>query len=584
VAIIVVLAAAGLYASLDPLRRRTGGWLLGGWLLGSSLLASVWLLNGSAAALPFTAGMLVDALAAPVACALMLAHRGGRIPSDRARTFLATVGGVIVISWVALVLISPTPPLATPLLDCGRHCPRNLLYTGVHSAFAPALRGLLLTAWVVLTTGTLAILSRRFESAGRSMRRVLLPVELVAVANVVLLIGFLIARASASPLAVPLGTAYVAILILVPAAIFGGCHIERSYLGAALARLVDRLHWATRQNLEELLAEALQDPSLKLVFRTSAGWSDATGAPVDIESAAERFAVAHIDRPDLPVAVVLYDRELAEQGHFVRAAGEAAMMALSRNELLARLDAGANELAAARREALTAALSERRALTRNLHDGAQQRVLAARMKVGRAASRLATQPAAVGVLLEQLSRDLDATLQEIRSLASSAYPPVLADYGLERALVCAGGEDGDVANVRAGPLRRHPAAVEAAVYFACMEALQNAVKHGGSPTPPQLHVWERSDELRFLVFDFGVGFDLRAQEHGNGLMNMRERIEAVGGRLSVTSPTGRGTIVSARVPVGPANADVSPARGDGGVPDGTSAEETALLTRADGVA
>jgi signal transduction histidine kinase len=215
-----------------------------------------------------------------------------------------------------------------------------------------------------------------------------------------------------------------------------------------------------------------------------------------------------------------------------------------------RVDAESGDPAAARREALGAALEERRRIMRDLHDGAQQQLLGVQMKLGLAQRRLAVDPGAVAGLMVEMRRDLDDAIRNMRALASGAYPPLLADFGLERALARVAEEHPGTVNLRPRGLGRYPACVEAAVYFTTVEALQNAAKHAHSDEPPAVDVWEDRGSLCFEVSDAGRGFDPYQTRSGTGLSSMRVRIEEVGGALSVASAPGRGTLVSGAVPVG----------------------------------
>jgi signal transduction histidine kinase len=158
----------------------------------------------------------------------------------------------------------------------------------------------------------------------------------------------------------------------------------------------------------------------------------------------------------------------------------------------------------------------------------------------------------------------------MRALARGAYPPLLADFGLERALARFGDEHPDAITLRVRAQRRYPACVEAAVYFATLEALQNAAKHAHSEAPSAVQVWEDRGVLRFEVTDRGAGFELHRAHLGTGILSMCERVEDLGGALSVASAPGRGTVVSGCVPVGMSRGDgIGQGGGIGGRSDDT---------------
>jgi len=210
----------------------------------------------------------------------------------------------------------------------------------------------------------------------------------------------------------------------------------------------------------------------------------------------------------------------------------------------------AEELQASRARIVAASDAARRQIERNLHDGAQQHLVALAVNL-RLARRLAnTDPAASAELLDQLGEGLNDAVQELRALAHGIYPPLLVDRGLEEALRSAAGRSPIPTDVEAAGLGRYSAEEEAAVYFCCMEALQNAGKHAGEGATAAIRVWEESGGLLFEVSDTGVGFDTGAfRRRGAGFVNMSDRVGAIGGTVQVWSAPGRGTTVSGRLPI-----------------------------------
>jgi signal transduction histidine kinase len=212
----------------------------------------------------------------------------------------------------------------------------------------------------------------------------------------------------------------------------------------------------------------------------------------------------------------------------------------------------ATALRTSRDWAVSAADMERRRIERDLHDGAQQQLVALAVNLGLVRKRAADDPTSVNASLEVLHGDLQAAIAQLRDLAHGIYPPLLRDRGLPEALAAATRRTGMGVDLSLDELRsRYPAQVEAAVYFCCLEALQNAAKHGGDSVRSSLRVWEADGNLAFEVVDDGPGFDLDAQPLGDGLRNMRERIGAVGGTLVVESQVGAGTRVRGRLPLSP---------------------------------
>jgi len=210
-------------------------------------------------------------------------------------------------------------------------------------------------------------------------------------------------------------------------------------------------------------------------------------------------------------------------------------------ELLERLE----ELKASRQRLVSAQDQERRRLERDLHDGAQQQLVALKVKLS-LAQRITTEEK-VKAFLTQLQAEADDTLQTLRDLARGIYPPLLADKGLPTALVAQANKSTLDVEVRADGIGRYSQEVEAAVYFCCLEAMQNVAKYAG-PCSVVIALSADAENLRFEVADAGRGFDSGSAPRGHGLQNMSDRMDALGGELSVTSSVEGGTQVRGRVP------------------------------------
>jgi signal transduction histidine kinase len=207
------------------------------------------------------------------------------------------------------------------------------------------------------------------------------------------------------------------------------------------------------------------------------------------------------------------------------------------------------ELRASRRRTVQAVQEERRRLERDLHDGAQQRLIALRIHLGLAAQRIAREPQVGPDVLNELAREAQEALEDLRQLVHHAHPSLLEDDGLAAALQAA--LDGAPADtgLHAVALSRHDPEIEEAVYFTCLEALQNAAKHAGPRTAVGIHLHERPGRLCFEVSDTGPGFDPSEHRRLGGLANMRDRIGAVGGELRIASTPAHGTTVAGSVPL-----------------------------------
>jgi len=210
----------------------------------------------------------------------------------------------------------------------------------------------------------------------------------------------------------------------------------------------------------------------------------------------------------------------------------------------------AEELRASRARIVAASDAARRQIERNLHDGAQQHLVALAVNLRLARQIAESDLGTAKEMLEQLGHDLQDAVQELRSLAHGIYPPLLVDRGLSEALYAAGGRSALPTSVVSDGIGRYPAEVEAAIYFCCLEAMQNAGKHAGDGSTISVRVWEDVGALLFEVADDGAGFDpSQGDTLGHGFINMGDRVGAVGGTFGVQSAPGHGTRVSGRIPV-----------------------------------
>jgi signal transduction histidine kinase len=324
--------------------------------------------------------------------------------------------------------------------------------------------------------------------------------------------------------------------------------LQRRLARSAVAGLVVELGGLPqRVDLCGAISRALGDPTLELAFRLSGDperWVDAGGRTVTLPEPGER-CVTVIRDGGRAVAAVIHDPALMESRQLVRAAASAALVALDNQRLAAELRDSLRELRASRARIVAAADDERRRIERDLHDGAQQELVSLRVRLKLAEERLADNDPAG--LLHELGDEIDAALDEIRSLARGIYPALLADRGLAEALRAAALRAPVLVELNAHPTGRFSHEIENAIYFSCLEALQNACKHGRAST-----VWVSvadDGKARFEVRDDGAGFDPSAVEPGSGLTNIRDRIAAVGGRVIVESAPGKGTRIAGVIPL-----------------------------------
>jgi len=206
------------------------------------------------------------------------------------------------------------------------------------------------------------------------------------------------------------------------------------------------------------------------------------------------------------------------------------------------------ELRASRRRIVSAQDERAKTLERNIHDGAQQQLVALAVKARLAQTLAGSDPAKAAELLGTIQAELEEALENLRDLARGIYPPLLADKGLGEALTSQARKSPLPTDVDANGIGRYPPEVEAAVYFCALEALQNTAKYSGAARA-SIRLASHDGYVVFEVRDDGSGFDLDRTGRGTGLQGMADRLEALGGRLELTSAPGRGTTVVGRIPV-----------------------------------
>jgi signal transduction histidine kinase len=210
----------------------------------------------------------------------------------------------------------------------------------------------------------------------------------------------------------------------------------------------------------------------------------------------------------------------------------------------------ADELRASRARIVASADAERRRIERDLHDGAQQRLVGLMFKVQETRELAGSDPESAQAALDALKAELQSALDEIRDLAQGIYPPLLSDGGLGEALPATAARATIGCRVESDGVGRYSPELEAAVYFCCTEALQNASKHAGDGARASISIREEAGRLVFVIEDDGAGFVPEHAGRGIGLTNMRDRLGAIGGQLEIESAPGRGTRVTGAVPLG----------------------------------
>jgi len=285
--------------------------------------------------------------------------------------------------------------------------------------------------------------------------------------------------------------------------------------------------------------------------RLAADARDSTGElrrAVSVRHAGALLGVLRLqERPGSPLTSVeerLFTGLAAQAGLVLRLAGLRAELAARHAELLVRAD----ELRLSRERLIETQDAERRRLERDIHDGAQQHLVALAVNLRLAETVAAKSPERAAKVLEAQSEAAREAIDTLTQLSRGIYPRLLADEGMVQALRAALAISPIPVRVEAVDVPRLPSAIEAALYFCCMEAVQNAAKHSLA-SRVTVTVGTQDGSVRMTVDDDGEGFDVSYAEPGAGLTNMRDRIDAAGGQLQMTSTPGVGTRVDVHVPL-----------------------------------
>jgi signal transduction histidine kinase len=549
VLIIGALIGAGIYAQTSHIQVR-----MGVLLVAAGFYASLWLLNGSKDSVAFSIGLLLAGGAPIVFSYLLLVHPAGHLATRSERRLLAWSGGALSLSWLVLSLTNGAPPLRTPLLQCQSGCPHDAFNLGtVGGPARTVLQILAWTSWAALTIGAALLVHRRTRSGPAPVRRSVVPVKWAAIAAAFLWTAYGVAALTDSALRSAFGAAYVEMAIVLPLAILTGLALERLFMGQALADFITGLARMPRVDPQPLMATALRDPSLKIGYLRRAGATcvDFSGAPVATEQLGPARAVSWVQRGDAPVAAVVYDAEIDGLERFVKAAGAAALLRLERAQMEADLRASTADLAASRSRLVETADAERQRIERDIHDSIQQDLVALRIKMEMLGEAFQENPGSAEMMIGSVARQLDDVLEAVRSVARGIYPSLLRERGIAEALKSVARRSPLPITVDARGVGRYREELEVAVYFCCVEALQNAIKHAGREATVEIRLREQASALEFQVRDDGAGFDPHDLQARHGLLNMHDRADAVGGALDVSSHKGRGTVVRGHVPLSP---------------------------------
>ena len=298
-------------------------------------------------------------------------------------------------------------------------------------------------------------------------------------------------------------------------------------------------------DLQEALSRALRDPSLSLLYWLPefGSYADLEGRAVELPESDDGRAVTLIDRDGVQVAALLHDLALAQEPELLDAATAAASIALENAQLHVELRARLEELRGSRARVIDAGQKERQRLERNLHDGAQQRLIALSLELSRLEQQ--EEDPVLSARLDEARRELAVSLAELRDVARGLHPAVLTGHGLEVALESIAARSPVSVDLTVELEGRLHERIEVAAYYVVSESLANVAKHAQA-TIAKVDVVQTNGHLLVEVVDDGVGG--ADTEGGSGLRGLADRVEALNGRLRVWTPLGGGTRVKAEIP------------------------------------
>jgi signal transduction histidine kinase len=520
---------AGLVAARRRPENRTGAVMIAiGFLW---FLAQLWYGNDE---LAHTIGLAFESFFVLGFAYLLLSFPDGRLHSRLERALIAIGFVTVTILQVAWMLFDGDPSRCPG-------CSDTLLAVTFDPDVVQAIVNLQRTIGVVLSGITVVLLVGRWRVASAPARRAAAPVLWSGAATFVA-IGISVGNDAVDK---PLGDVewlWWLVFATVPFAFLAGLLRVRIARGAVAQLMLELGEAPEAGRVRDALARALGDPQLRLSYWVPErnGFVDADGRPVEPSETA-----TIVERSGRRIAALEHDPALAGQPELLESVSAAAALALENERLNAELRARLEDLRASRARIVEAGETERRRIERNLHDGAQQRLVSIAMSLGLAERKLQTDPDAARPILHEARESLAMALQELRELSQGIHPVLLTERGLEAAL-------GELPLRMPVPLElevsldeRLPVRVEAAAYYVVSEALANVTKYAQA-TAVRVRVDRIDGQALVEVADDGVGGADRSR--GSGLRGLADRVEALGGSFALVSPGGRGTVVRAEIP------------------------------------
>jgi signal transduction histidine kinase len=483
-------------------------------------------------AVPYTIGLAFDLVPAALFLHVFLAFPSGRLRRHLERVAVAAAYSAAVGLQLVKMLL-------------GGAGTDNLLGVVAEPAAANTVQDVQLLTLSALALAGIALLASRRRGSGRPQRRAALLVDffalgLVAIA-VLLLAGAFELAAFETIRRITFGVIGIA-----PVAFLIGLLDARLARSAVGDLVVELRADPARADLRDAFARALRDPSLTLAYWVPQfeTWSDLDGRPVELPKPESGRATTFIDREGAHLAALLHDRSLDDERELLDAVSATAGIALENARLHAEHRAGLEELKGSRGRVIEAGQKERQRLERNLHDGAQQRLIALSLHLRRLEERLGSNPDARAGL-DLARREIALSLEELRGVARGIHPAVVSGHGLAVALESLAASAPVPVRLTVEIEGRLHERLEVAAYYVVCESLANIGKHAEA-TSATVEVARRNGEIVVEIVDDGVGG--ADSERGTGLRGLADRVEALDGRLRVWTPHGGGTRVRAEMP------------------------------------
>jgi signal transduction histidine kinase len=501
----------------------------------AGFLTSLSCLSSASAPVPFTIGQTVDLLPFAVFLHVFVAFPTGRIERRRDRllvraTYVVALGGELVV------------------LMLGGINPDNVVAIFAEPDAAAASFKWVLVALAALALAGICVLVARRRAEGPPLRRsAALLVDSFSLALVMIAALLLMGAFFSEPKAfVHVQRATFFVLGLAPLAFLVALLDARLARSSVADLMVELAADPAPADLSEPLAAALHDPSLEIAYWLPQyrNWTDQEGRPVELPAPAGGRAITMIDREGDHVAALVHDPALAEDPDLLDAVRAAAGISLENGQLHAELKARLEELQGSRGRVIEAGQRERQRLERNLHDGAQQRLIALSLELGLLAGRMQHDPVAQGDITDA-RQEIAISLDELRDVARGLHPAVLSGHGLEVALESLAATSAVPVTLTVELDGRVSESIEVAAYYVVSESLANVGKHARADAAT-IAVSRQNGDLVVEVVDDGIGG--ADTEAGSGLRGLADRVEALDGRLRVWTPRGGGTRVRAEMP------------------------------------